>query len=92
MFRPYAGVSTAILIFTCTGVGGSDHGSFYDVRAEGLSLDDKRTDLLAKEKQGLPSRIIAVEERTAERLPAAMRTVFDVAASTMALPKGAPRS
>jgi type I restriction enzyme M protein len=52
VFRPYAGVSTAILVFTRTGVGGTDYVWFYDVRADGLSLDDKRADLLSKEKQG----------------------------------------
>ena len=42
VFRPYAGVSTAILIFTKTGAGGTDHVWFYDMEADGLSLDDKR--------------------------------------------------
>ena len=43
VFKPYAGVSTAILIFTKTGHGGTDRVWFYDMRAEGYSLDDKRT-------------------------------------------------
>lgn len=42
VFRPYAGVSTAILLFTKTNSGGTDHVWFYDVRADGFSLDDKR--------------------------------------------------
>lgn len=42
VFRPYAGVSTAILIFTKTESGGTDHVWFYDVRTDGFSLDDKR--------------------------------------------------
>ena len=42
VFRPYAGVSTAILFFTRTDSGGTDEVWFYDVRADGLSLDDKR--------------------------------------------------
>jgi type I restriction enzyme M protein len=42
VFRPYAGVSTAILVFTKTNSGGTDHVWFYDVRADGWSLDDKR--------------------------------------------------
>ena len=42
VFRPYAGVSTAILFFTKTNSGGTDHVWFYDVRADGFSLDDKR--------------------------------------------------
>jgi len=42
VFRPYAGVSTAILFFTKTNSGGTDNVWFYDVQADGLSLDDKR--------------------------------------------------
>ena len=42
VFKPYAGVSTAILIFTKTGDGGTDKVWFYDMKADGLSLDDKR--------------------------------------------------
>jgi type I restriction enzyme M protein len=42
VFRPYAGVSTAILFFTKTNSGGTDDVWFYDVRADGYSLDDKR--------------------------------------------------
>ena len=43
VFKPYAGVSTAILIFTKTEHGGTDHVWFYDMKADGFSLDDKRT-------------------------------------------------
>ncbi len=43
VFKPYAGVSTAILIFTKTGHGGTDNVWFYDMKADGFSLDDKRT-------------------------------------------------
>ncbi|TYZ24689.1 type I restriction-modification system subunit M [Selenomonas ruminis] len=42
VFKPYAGVSTAILFFTKTGVGGTDKVWFYDMKADGYSLDDKR--------------------------------------------------
>ncbi len=42
VFKPYAGVSTAILIFTKTGAGGTDNVWFYDMQADGYSLDDKR--------------------------------------------------
>lgn len=45
VFKPYAGVSTAILIFTKTNSGGTDNVWFYDMKADGLSLDDKRTQL-----------------------------------------------
>ena len=43
VFKPYAGVSTAILIFTKTGAGGTEKVWFYDMTADGFSLDDKRT-------------------------------------------------
>ncbi|MBR1709881.1 MAG: SAM-dependent DNA methyltransferase [Clostridia bacterium] len=43
VFKPYAGVSTAILIFTKTGHGGTDRVWFYDMKADGFSLDDKRS-------------------------------------------------
>jgi type I restriction enzyme M protein len=43
VFKPYAGVSTAILIFTKTGAGGTDKVWFYDMKADGFSLDDKRS-------------------------------------------------
>lgn len=43
VFKPYAGVSTGILIFTKTGHGGTDNVWFYDMRADGFTLDDKRT-------------------------------------------------
>lgn len=42
VFKPYAGVSTAILIFTRTDNGGTDNVWFYDMQADGFSLDDKR--------------------------------------------------
>jgi type I restriction enzyme M protein len=42
VFKPYAGVSTAVLFFTKTNSGGTDKVWFYDMKADGLSLDDKR--------------------------------------------------
>lgn len=42
VFKPYSGVSTAVLVFTKTGAGGTDKVWFYDMKADGLSLDDKR--------------------------------------------------
>ena len=44
VFKPYAGVSTAVLIFTRTGHGGTDKVWFYDMKADGFSLDDKRSE------------------------------------------------
>ncbi|MBX3747286.1 MAG: SAM-dependent DNA methyltransferase [Verrucomicrobiae bacterium] len=57
VFRPYAGVSTAILLFTKTNSGGTDHVWFYDVDADGWSLDDKRNELLPAEKLGPTPRV-----------------------------------
>lgn len=42
VFKPYAGVSTGILVFTKTNHGGTDNIWFYDMQADGFSLDDKR--------------------------------------------------
>ena len=52
VFKPYAGVSTAILVFTKTNSGGTDYVWFYGVEADGWSLDDKRTPLLPADKLG----------------------------------------
>jgi len=45
VFKPYAGVSTGIMVFTKTGTGGTDNVWFYDMQADGYSLDDKRTEI-----------------------------------------------
>ena len=50
VFKPYAGVSTAILLFTKTNSGGTDNVWFYDMKADGWSLDDKRQPLLSEDK------------------------------------------
>jgi type I restriction enzyme M protein len=69
-FKPYAGVSTAILFFTKTGVGGTDHVWFYDVQADGWSLDDKRTPLLSEDKLGPDtSTPLTAEEHVKNNLP-----------------------
>ncbi|WP_203363662.1 class I SAM-dependent DNA methyltransferase [Bacillus sp. REN10] len=49
VFKPYAGVSTAIMIFTKTGAGGTDNVWFYDMKADGYSLDDKRNPMDAND-------------------------------------------
>lgn len=70
VFRPYAGVSTAILLFTKTNSGGTDHVWFYDVQADGKSLDDKRNDLLPFEKQGpCPKEALSEDEHKKNNLP-----------------------
>ncbi len=70
VFRPYAGVSTAILLFTKTNSGGTDHVWFYDCDADGWSLDDKRTPLLGEDKLGpVPSAGLSPEEHGKNNLP-----------------------
>lgn len=70
VFRPYAGVSTAILIFTKTESGGTDNVWFYDMTADGMSLDDKRTDLLPTEKLGpVPAKQLSDAEHVKNNLP-----------------------
>src|SRR4029077_12619465 len=62
VFKPYAGVSTAILLFTKTNSGGTDEVWFYDVEADGWSLDDKRMPLLAGDKLGaVPDAALTAE-------------------------------
>ncbi len=70
VFRPYAGVSTAILIFTKTGVGGTEDVWFYDMKADGWSLDDKRQPLLPEDRLGVaPSRALTEAEHEKNNLP-----------------------
>jgi type I restriction enzyme M protein len=73
VFRPYAGVSTAILLFTKTNSGGTDHVWFYDIQADGQSLDDKRTPLLSEDKLGCrPQTAFTAEEHVKNNLPDAL--------------------
>jgi len=70
VFKPYAGVSTAILLFTKTNSGGTDQVWFYDCDADGWSLDDKRTALLPEEKLGsVPKAPLSAEEHAKNNLP-----------------------
>src|SRR5438067_6941723 len=70
VFKPYAGVSTAILVFTMTNSGGTDFVWFYDVDADGWSLDDKRTPLLPEEKLGVvPKAALSEDEHAKNNLP-----------------------
>ncbi|WP_209833823.1 class I SAM-dependent DNA methyltransferase [Ruegeria sp. HKCCE3926] len=68
VFRPYAGVSCAIVVFTKTGVGGTEDVWFYDMTADGYSLDDKRTPLLDADKLGSLARL-SEEEHAKNNLP-----------------------
>jgi type I restriction enzyme M protein len=70
VFRPYAGVSTAILLFTKTNSGGTDHVWFYDCDADGWSLDDKRIQLLSDDKIGpVPQTALSPDESKKNNLP-----------------------
>ena len=70
VFKPYAGVSTAILFFTKTNSGGTEHVWFYDVDADGWSLDDKRTPLLSEDKLGpAPRAALESQEHAKNNLP-----------------------
>ena len=72
VFRPYAGVSTAILLFAKTNSGGTGHVWFYDLEADGYSLDDKRNPLLAADKLGVATQPLSEEEQTKNHLPDAL--------------------
>ena len=70
VFKPYAGVSTAILLFTKTNSGGTDRVWFYDVQADGRSLDDKRALLTPEEKFGpVPATALTATDHARNNLP-----------------------
>jgi type I restriction enzyme M protein len=70
VFKPYAGVSTGILLFTKTDSGGTDHVWFYDLQADGRSLDDKRNELLPTDKLGAsPKASLCAEDHARNNLP-----------------------
>jgi type I restriction enzyme M protein len=73
VFRPYAGVSTAILFFTKTNSGGTDDVWFYDVQADGFSLDDKRNPVEAND---LPDVLKRWHDRAAEGVRARTEQSF----------------
>ena len=56
VFKPYAGVSTAIIIFTKTNTGGTDNVWFYNMKADGFSLDDKRSPIQDNDIQDIINR------------------------------------
>lgn len=64
VFKPYAGVSTAVMIFTKTGHGGTDNVWFYDMKADGFSLDDKRSKV---EENDIPDIIARFKNLDAEK-------------------------
>ncbi|GAA4800389.1 putative type I restriction enzymeP M protein [Corynebacterium canis] len=67
VFKPYSGVSTAVLCFTKTNSGGTDEVWFYDMLADGRSLDDKRTPLLPEHLLGpAPHEVVTEANRFAD--------------------------
>ena len=62
VFKPYAGVSTAVLVFTKTGAGGTDNVWFYDMKADGFSLDDKRSEITDNDIPDIISRFHNLEQ------------------------------
>ncbi len=75
VFKPYAGVSTGIMIFTHTGHGGTDDVWFYDMTADGFSLDDKRSE---------------VAENDIPDIIARFKTIYPLSHCVTALPEGEP--
>ncbi len=72
VFKPYSGVSTAILLFTKTNSGGTDYVWFYDLEADGYSLDDKRAALLDHAKLGCSAVALTDSDRAKNNLPDAL--------------------
>ena len=64
VFKPYAGVSTAILVFTKTEHGGTDNVWFYDMTADGFSLDDKRAPISENDIPDIIERFRNLDKET----------------------------
>lgn len=64
VFKPYAGVSTAVLVFTKTGAGGTENVWFYDMKADGFSLDDKRSEVSENDIPDIITRFHNLEQET----------------------------
>lgn len=69
VFKPYAGVSTAILFFTKTNSGGTDNVWFYDMQADGFSLDDKRTPLIKDQELTTEADVIDTSLLESDKAP-----------------------
>lgn len=83
VFKPYAGVSTAILFFTKTNSGGTDKVWFYDMQADGFSLDDKRTPLikdqeLTTEADAIDTSLLANDKAPSEHENHKLNNIPDV--------------
>ncbi len=89
VFKPYAGVSTAILIFTKTGHGGTDQVWFYDMQADGFSLDDKRTEVKENDIPDIIARFRSLSPSQSPKATALPKAPSQSPEAT-ALPKGEP--
>jgi type I restriction enzyme M protein len=67
VFKPYAGVSTAVIIFTKTESGGTDNVWFYDMKADGYSLDDKRDKIADDDIPDIIERYKNAEDETGRK-------------------------
>ena len=67
VFKPYAGVSTAVVIFTKTGSGGTDNVWFYDMQADGYTLDDKRSETKENDIPDILKRYSSLRGATATK-------------------------
>ncbi|WP_240418369.1 type I restriction-modification system subunit M [Paenibacillus periandrae] len=79
VFKPYAGVSTAVLVFTKTGAGGTDKVWFYNMKADGFSLDDKRSPVEANDIPDILARFHNLEGEL-DRKPTEASFLVDKAA------------
>ena len=82
VFKPYAGVSTAVLVFTKTGYGGTDNVWFYDMKADGFSLDDKRSAVSENDIPDIVARFHKLDdekdrERTEQSFFVPMQEIVD---------------
>jgi type I restriction enzyme M protein len=67
VFKPYAGVSTAVVFFTKTGTGGTDKVWFYDMQADGYTLDDKRAETKDNDIPDIVARYLNLKDETARK-------------------------
>ena len=64
VFKPYAGVSTAVLVFVKTEAGGTENVWFYDMKADGFSLDDKRSEIAENDIPDIIARFHSLDGET----------------------------
>lgn len=67
VFKPYAGVSTAVLFFTKTESSGTDNVWFYDMQSDGYSLDDKRTEIKDNDIEDIINRFKNLDKETVRK-------------------------